>query len=423
MKLVLNNVTYHNCPVQLREQLAFTPEQQRQMLHTMRGDRHISEAAIIETCNRLEFYLYAKKDFDSAAFLADLISKIHPAAIDTFRKFNRQAAGPDAVRHLFEVAAGLDSQMLGENQILAQVKAAYTTSLECRTSRLVFHRLFHHAFRAGKAVRTHTHINCGAVSISLAAVELAKRKMALPDRSAMVIGAGENAELAAKYLLKAGLKNLIIANRNTEKALDVTSRLKTGRVISLTEITENLAEVDLLISSTAADRHILTFRAAKSILAERKNPLLIIDIAVPRDIEPDVGQFDSVTLVNIDDLNRQISSNRQKRSSEVPKAQAIVEDFTEKFMQWYVSLDIVPVISQLTRRGLDLARAEARRYAKDFGEENSENLRSFAESLVRKVLHGPITYIKEGGNGEPTTEQLQAADLINKMFLSQNEND
>ena len=133
--------------------------------------------------------------------------------------------------------------------------------------------------------------------------------------------------------------------------------------------------------------------------------------------------FKDRIIFQIDDLNRQISSNRQKRSSEVPKAQAIVEDFTEKFMQWYVSLDIIPVISQLTRRGLDLAHAEARRYAKDFGEENSENLRSFAESLVRKILHGPITYIKEGGNGEPTTEQLQAADLINKMFLSQNEND
>lgn len=423
MKLVLNNVTYHNCPVHLREKLALSADQQRSMLQIMRSHQQISEAAILQTCNRLEFYLYAKRDFDCTAFLTDLILALHPVALDTWQQFSRQSTGPDLVRHLFEVAAGLDSQMLGENQILSQVKSAYTASLECRTSKLVFHRLFHHAFRVGKAVRTDTHINCGAVSISLAAVELAKTKMDLSTRTAIVIGAGENAELAAKYLLKAGLPNLLIANRNTQKAQDMTSRLKTGHVIPLTEIADKLAGVDLLISSTAAAQPIVTCEAVENILTRRDRPLLIIDIAVPRDIDPRLCQFDCVTLINIDDLNEQISSNRERRSSEIPKARAIVTEFTDKFMQWYDSLDVVPVISQLTQKALDLARSEAKRYAKDFGEENSDKLRSFAESLVRKVLHGPIAYIKEGGNGEPTTDQLQAADLINKMFLSQNKPD
>jgi glutamyl-tRNA reductase len=286
---------------------------------------------------------------------------------------------------------------------------------------MIFHRLFHSAFRAGKAVRTHTHINCGAVSVGLAAVELARSKIDLSAGTAMLIGAGENAELVARYLLKAQLSHLIIANRNINKARSMAAHLKAGDAIALADIPAALPEVDLLISSTAAAQPVVTSEMVQGILAEREKPLLIIDIAVPRDIDPAISQFECVTLVNIDDLDEQININREKRSSEIPRARAIVSDFTDKFTAWYDSLDIVPAISRLTKKGMELAHAEARRYAKDFGEENADKLRSFAESLVRKVLHGPIAYIKEGGNGEPTTDQLQAADLINKMFLSEDE--
>ncbi|MHC4501105.1 MAG: glutamyl-tRNA reductase, partial [Planctomycetota bacterium] len=188
------------------------------MLRQMHAEDGVSEAVILDTCNRIEFYVYAKKTFDVTGFLAELIGQVRPEGLDTWHKYSRQSGEMDVVRHLFEVAAGLDSQMIGENQILSQVQSAYTLSLDCRMSKFMFHRLFHNAFRVGKAVRTSTNINCGAVSVSLAAVELAKTKIDLSSAPAMVIGAGENAELAAKYLLKAGLQNLIIANRNTEKA-------------------------------------------------------------------------------------------------------------------------------------------------------------------------------------------------------------
>jgi glutamyl-tRNA reductase len=313
--------------------------------------------------------------------------------------------------------------MLGENQILSQVKSAYSESIECRMSKFIFHRLFHNAFRVGKAVRTHTDINCGAVSIGLAAVELAKGKIDLSQSSAMVIGAGENAELTARYLLKAGLPCLIIANRNKQKAEAIVSRLKTGRVIGLPDIVEQLADVDLLIGSTGACEPVITYEAVKDVLAHRDKRLLIIDIAVPRDIEPGVGQFKCVCLVNIDDLNERISCNKEKRQSEIPKAQVIVDEFTDKFAGWLNSLDIVPVISRLTQEGIELAHSEATRYAKDFGEDNSDKLKLFAESLVKKILHGPISMLKGAADQEPNTEQLQAADLINKMFLSQGEGD
>jgi len=423
MKLILNNVTYHNCPVQVREKVAFSVEQRRFMLRQMHKEPAISEAVILQTCNRLEFYLYARKDFDCTGFLARLIDGLKSIAVDVWTKYTAESTGKNVVRHLFEVAAGLDSQMIGENQILSQVKSAYVESVDARMSKLVFHRLFHSAFRVGKMVRTETNINCGAVSIALAAVELSKKKIDLPAATAMVIGAGENAELVAKYLLKSGLSGLIIANRSKQKARAVRQRLKKGRVTGLGDVPAKFADVDLVISSTAAVEPVVTYEAVKNCLAGRDRPLLIIDIAVPRDIEPSVGRFDCVSLYNIDDLNEQISSNRKKRSSEIPKARAIVVEFADKFSKWYDSLSIVPVVSRLMQRGTELAHSEARRYAKDFGPGSSKKLETFAESLVKKLLHGPITFIKDAGNGDMTAEQLQAADLINKMFVLQDARD
>ena len=417
MKLVLDNLTYHNCPVQDREKVAFTPEQRHSMLRKMHAEEKIGEALILETCNRLEFYLYAAKNFDCRAFLADLIARLRPDALDTWTRCSSETTGIDIVTHLFEVAAGLDSQMIGENQILAQVKAAYTKSLHCRMSRLVFHRLFHNAFRVGKAVRTQTDINCGAVSIGLAAVELAKSRLDLSSCCAMLVGAGENAELVATYLAKASLPRLIVANRSPEKAVALCSRVTNAETISLEEIPAALAQVDFLVSTTASAEPVLDYESVAPVLAAREKPLLLIDIAVPRDIDPRIAEFDCVTLCNIDDLNAQINANRRKRSSQIPKARAIVSQFTDKFARWYDSLDVVPVISGLTRKGVELARAEAARYAKDFGPDSSEKLRAFAESLVRKVLHGPISFIREGDAEQPGTDQLQAIDLINKMFL------
>lgn len=418
MKLVLHNLTYHDCPVEVREKVAFSPEQRHEILRALHQREEVGEALILQTCNRLEVYLYARQDLDVRSFLGELLAPFGAQVVETWSRHSKETVGMDVVRHLFEVAAGLDSQMVGENQILAQVKSAYNESLRARMSRLVLHRLLHMAFRVGKAVRTRTEINCGAVSIGLAAVALARDKVNLPKAKAMIIGAGENAELVARYLVKAGLSHLIVANRDIQKAQAMARRFDRSEAVGLVELVTWLAEVDVLIASTAATDPILTRDSVEWVLARRTKPLLVVDIAVPRDIDPAVGQLDCVTLYNIDDLDEQIGANRDKRSSEIPKARAIMDEFVALFAQWYDSLDLVPLISKLTQTGLDLARSEARRYAKDFGPENSEQLRAFAESLVKKVLHGPISFIKNGG-GEPSAEQLQAIDLVNKMFLSQ----
>ncbi len=422
MKLVLYSLTYHDCPVAVREKVTFAPEQRHVLLKAMHRRAEIAEAVVLQTCNRLEVYLYVGKDFDCRAFLGEMLAERGDDALAAWNAHNRETTGTEVVRHLFGVAAGLDSQMVGENQILAQVKAAYTESINARMSRMIFHRLFHYAFRAGKAVRTRTDINCGAVSIALAGVELVRQKVDLPSAKALIIGAGENAELVARYLLKADLSHLTIANRDMERAQAMARRFERSEAIGLVELVMRLAEVDVLIASTAATEPILTRDSVEWALAGRRKPLLIVDIAVPRDIDPAIGQLDCVTLYNIDDLDEQISSNRTKRSREIPKARTIIDEFVAVFSQWYDSLDLVPVISRLTQAGLELARNEARRYAKDFGDEDGEKLQAFAESLVRKVLHAPISFIKNGG-GEPTAEQLQAADLVNRMFLARDKGD
>lgn len=420
MKLVLINITHHNCTVELREKVSFTDRQRRFCLREMHKKDEIDEAAVLDTCNRTEFYVSAKDGFNVNQFLSKLIGQIRPDAVDTWNKFSTQSTGMDVVRHLFEVAAGLDSQMIGENQIFSQVKAAYTESIDCKMSRFLFHRLFHTAFRAGKAVRTQTNINCGAVSIALAAVEFTRKKIDLPTSSAIVIGAGENAELVAKYLLKAGLPCLIIANRNIQKAKALISRIKSCQVISLVDITNRLQQVDLIIATTAATEPVLTYQEVADNLAQREKKLLLIDIAVPRDIDPAISHFEPVTLINIDDLNAQINHNKQQRNSEIPKAQKIIEDFTDSFSRWYDSLNLIPAIAKLNKKGTELARGEARRYAKDFGKDNKEKLGLFAESLVKKVLNGPISFLKNGAEDEHlNAEQLQAIDMINKMFLSE----
>jgi len=419
MKFVLESVTYHSAAVEAREKLMFGQQQRIEMLKKMATEKAISEAVILETCNRIEFYTYTRDDFHFETFLRKLIGQVKPDAVGAWTKYRRQIEGIEVVRHLFKVSAGLDSQMIGENQVLSQVKAAYTESVEGQMSKFVFHKLFHNAFRVGKAVRTETNISSGAVSISLAAVELAKERIDLAKSTAMILGAGENAELAAQYLITGGLAKLIIANRGINRAKALQARLKTGRVIGLKDIAKHLDDVNLLIGSTASDEPVVTYKLVKNELSGRKKQLLIIDIAVPRDIEPQVKKFKCVKLYNIDDLNDQISTNVQRRNGEIPRAGRIVEDFTKGFAKWYESLEIVPLITKLTRAGVDLAHAEVNRYGKDFSKADQEKLKVFAESLVKKVLHGPICFLKADADEQARIEQLQAIELVNKMFLSQ----
>jgi len=422
MDFVLYGISHRDCPIEKRELVVFSPHQRSDMLKKMSGETKIQEAVILQTCNRTEFYFYTDDEKGCGDFAASLAGQMRPGAEVIWKKFCRKQTGMDVVGHLFEVAAGLDSQMLGESQVLGQVKDAYSESVAHKMSKLIFNHLFHLAFRAGKAVRSKTDINCGAVSVALAAVELAKKTMDLEGSKIMLVGAGQNASIAAKYLSKLDNSELIIANRSLSNAEALIDRIGKGHAIKLTGIPKVLDEVDLVISTTSCELPIITYQSVRKSLSGRKRPLIAIDIAVPRNIDPKICKFGCVKLYDIDDLKGQIDRNMKKRRCEVPKAKKIVEKFASGFESWMEGLNVVPVIARLNQEIIHLAHNEAARYAKDFksGNHNAEEkLKLFAESLARKILAEPINFIKGTDYKASDPEHKQAVDLIKKMFLKE----
>jgi glutamyl-tRNA reductase len=359
-----------------------------------------------------------KQGFDFSEYAGLVFETVKQGSGESWREHSVEEAGEEAVRHLFEVSAGLDSQVVGEYQVLGQVKAAYQASVAARMSRFVFHRLFHTAFRVGKAVRSETGIGSGALSVGLAAVEFARRNVRLSSAKALVIGAGENAAVVCKGLVESGVKGVIIANRSVEAAEEMASRFGIERVMRLEKVGDALQDVDVVISTTGSEEPVLRAEDMAEVMSEKEGGLLIVDIAVPRDVEAAVGELEGVELVNIDALNAHVQARAGEGEEAMGRARELVEDFVRKYAKWYESLSVVPVVSALDRMGSEVARREAERYAKDFGAGEDEKLRVFAESLAKKLLHGPIQVLKGEGQEDVSEEQLRAADLIRRMWLS-----
>jgi len=368
----------------------------------------------LQTCNRLEFYLVSDDQFDESGFLRDQLQQLRCAG-QIWARYVRSICGLDAARHLMMVAAGLDSQVIGEHQILAQVKAAYAEAVSGHTSRLILNRLFHLAFRAGKEVRTNTKIGRGAVSIAQAACDLAARSIDLAKARGLVIGAGENARLVACGLARRGLSKLVIANRDPERAQALCSQLGLGKAVGLDQLARYLRTVDLVISSTGSTGLVVTEDLAGPVLARRRRPILMIDLAVPRDIDPVLGQIRCVRIRNIDELDLDVMANRNARADQTDQALAIVDRYVQQFQQWLDGLAAVPLISALTEKGLGTARLHASRYAKRFCQKDRQLLVAFAESLARKLLHGPVSLARQIGP-DASAEKVAAAELLRQIF-------
>jgi glutamyl-tRNA reductase len=417
MQLVTYGISFHNATLPQREPLAFSDAQQRHVLSAVQNSGPAHEGLVLCTCNRTEFYLYIGDDFDANALIHRLIEQVSPQALELWKTHSYAKTGLEAVRHLFTVAAGLDSQMIGESQIIRQIKDAYTLAIECRIARFFFHRLTHCAFRASKAVRTQTDINTGAVSISSAAVELAREKTDLARARVLMIGAGENAALTAEYLVLAGVQKLTVASRSLESANSLVSHLTAGIPTTLSNMHEELTQADLVLCSTASETPVLTAGEHGYLLSQRRTPVTMIDIAVPRDVEPVLGEIEGVSLYNIEDLNQQVERNLKNRSLQVPAAMQVIDQHVQAFDQWLKSLDVADVISAICEEYQQLARSEADRYCRLFPDVDTQQFRKFSESLVSKVLHGPIRYLKNAGRDELASEQLETIEIIKKMLL------
>ena len=423
-KIYLFGLNHRTASVEVREKFAladFNPL--REGLISLDGP--ITEALVLSTCNRVEILCVGSssvKDVENKVL--NIWAGFCKADINLLQKNMYFYQDLEAVEHLFTVASSLDSMVLGEPQILGQLKDAYRKAVEEQTAKVIINRLLHKSFSVAKRVRTETAVAANAVSISFAAVELAKRIFGdLSKHSAMLIGAGEMAELAAIHLLNNGVQEILVVNRTLERAKELATRFQ-GRAACLDNLYENLLFVDIVISSTGAPSTIIQAKDIRKILKKRKHrPIFFIDIAVPRDIDPDVNQVDNVYLYDIDDLKEVVEENLANRKAEAEKARLIIAQEVEKFAQWLRSLDLNPTIVDLLSRGEAIARSELKRtlrgLKKDVDEKTYKAMETLSLSLAKKLYHEPIMFLKRRAREEENAQKF--IDLIRRIFNLDNE--
>ncbi|HZI59534.1 MAG TPA: glutamyl-tRNA reductase [Pyrinomonadaceae bacterium] len=394
MSIILIGVNHKTAPVEIRERLAFDDATCAAGLRTLVDGQVVREGLIVSTCNRVEVLSATANDqIDLGAgrvtqFL-DTSGKLPPGFLNDHLY---RHTDEDAVRHLFRVASSLDSMVVGEPQVLGQVRHAYSLAVEAGTAGRVLNRLVHHTFHVAKRVRTETGIAATAVSISYMAVELGKKIFAsLKDSTVMLIGAGEMAELSAKHLVNAGASRVLIANRTEAAARQLANQIDSAITVPFDQIGDHLHEADLVICSTGAPDYVVTeAQLRKVIRRRRRRPTCLIDISVPRNIDPAVAKVPNVFLFDIDDLEQVITSNIREREHEAERAELIVQSEVMQFQQSLRLMDVGPSIGALREKFQDIARAELARQRKRLGpltKEQETAVESLLMSTVNKLSH------------------------------------
>ncbi len=398
MPLLALGINHRTAPVHIRERVAFTPERLLQALHELQARDGVREAVIVSTCNRTELYCHLDT-LDSAA-VVNWLGAYHAAPPADLRPYLYQHFERSAVQHVLRVAAGLDSMVLGEPQILGQVKEAYHNACHAGTVGTLLNRLFQHAFAAAKRVRTDTRVGASPVSVAFAAVSLARQIFPnLAESTALLLGAGETIELVARHLHEHRAGRLIVANRTLERAHELAAPFG-GYAIALEEIARHLPEADIVIAATASPVFVLEPDQVKSSLKKRKHrPVLMVDIAVPRDIDPAVGMLEDVYLYTVDDLQEIIEDNLRSRAEAARQAEEIIAAQADHFMTWVQAHDSVGSICAVRRQAerlrdevYDNARRQLRR-----GKDPAEVLRYLAHTLTNKLIHKPSVALREAG--------------------------
>ena len=400
MSIVLVGVNHKSAPVEVRERLAFTEEACSTSLRMLVDGEVVREGLIVSTCNRVEVLAETASDRlnDTVERVNQFLSGTDTLPRSFFAAHLYQHKDDQAIRHLFRVTSSLDSMVIGEPQVLGQVRRAYSIALEAGTAGRILNRLVHHAFRVAKRVRSETGIGANAVSISYMAVELGKKIFnSLEGRTALLIGAGEMAELSARHLLNAGVARVLLANRTEDRAERLATELG-GQAVNFERLSDYLAEADIIICSTAADQYVITEQMAREALSKRRNrPSFFIDISVPRNIDPAVGKIPNVFVFDIDDLESVISSNIREREREAERAELIVESEIMQFQQTLRVLDIGPTIGALRNKLQDIARLELTRQRNRLGSLTAEQetaIEALLVSTVNKISHPLLSHMR-----------------------------
>ena len=400
MSIVLVGVNHKSAPVELRELLAFSEEACTEGLHKLVDGEIVREGLIVSTCNRVEVLTEtaANRLQESTERITDFLSQSRNLPPELFNKHSYRHTDDQAVRHLFRVASSLDSMVVGEPQVLGQVRRAYSLALEAGTAGRILNRLVHHAFHVAKRVRTETGIAANAVSISYMAVELGKKIFdSLAGHTVLLIGAGEMAELSARHLVNAGVTRVLIANRTEEAARHLAQEFN-GEVVNFDQLSTHLADADIVICSTGAPEYVVTASMARTALERRRNrPAFFIDISVPRNVEPAIGKFPNFFVFDIDDLESVISSNIREREREAERAELIVESEIMQFQQTLRALDIGPTIGALRQMIQDIARVEMMRQRSRLGPltpEQESAIEALLVATVNKISHPVLSQMR-----------------------------
>ena len=412
MELIAIGLNHKTAPIEIRERLAFPEDGMEKALSQVKSLLSLKENMILSTCNRVEMYAAARETEKAILDLKDFLSRYHDLSLKEFEKNLYLFIGEEAVKHIFRVASSLDSMVVGEPQILGQIKSAYNIAAEAQTSGLILHRLLHRAFHVAKRVRTETKIGNSAVSVSFVAVELAKKIFGtLEKRSVLLIGAGEMCELAAQYLVSGGIEKVLVTNRTYERAVTLAHEFR-GEPIPFEEVHQGLRMVDIVISATNSPQYLLHHEEVAKVIKERKQkPIFFIDIADPRDIEPKVGDIENVYLYNIDDLQKVANDNIQDREKEAQKAEAIVQDEVVKFVNWYHSLEVTPTIVALRKKFEEIRNKELAKTLSihpTLSDKEKQSLEALTSAIINKILHDPLTLLKQKNEEEMADLYLDA---------------
>jgi glutamyl-tRNA reductase len=416
MDILCIGINHRTASLEIREKVWFSNEETRSALPRLK-DQYARECVLVSTCNRTELYLVTKTERTNGRPLWSVLSSYKNADDFVNEQNFYSLSSLIAVKHLFNLVTGVDSMVLGDIQIQTQVKEAFSIAQEVKTSGIILNRLFNNALHVGKRARTETEISEGAVSISYAAAELASKIFAdLTKRTALLIGAGETGKLTAKHLVGRNLGNLILANRTRQRAENLVQELG-GTVINFDSIAVSLPQADIIISSIESPNYVLSASDIKQTMRLRHNkPLFIIDIGVPRNIDPDANQIDNVFLYDLDALNHIIDNNLSHRKAEVHKVNGIIFDELTQFKAWYDSLQVTPTIQELREQFESIRLSEIEKHRHHFPAEHREELEILTKRIINKILHTPMTNLKNGHGEEQPETTLNKLQLIRHLF-------